>query len=68
MAGGERVYCFKADQYVGNGGFFDGVVWRAHYWVTDGKRIVDLTANQFGAAPIVVTLLMMLGITEISQN
>lgn len=36
-------------------GFFDGKAWHAHYWVTDGERIVDLTANQFGAAPIIVT-------------
>jgi hypothetical protein len=36
-------------------GFFDGKNWHGHYWVTDGQRIVDLTANQFGADPIVIT-------------
>jgi hypothetical protein len=36
-------------------GFFDGKAWHAHYWVTDGERIVDLTANQFGAVPLIVT-------------
>lgn len=36
-------------------GFFDGKTWHAHYWVTDGERIVDLTANQFGAEPLIVT-------------
>jgi hypothetical protein len=36
-------------------GFFDGTGWQAHYWVADGKRIVDLTAHQFGASPIVIT-------------
>jgi hypothetical protein len=37
------------------GGFFDGTEWHAHYWVTDGLRIIDLTANQFGGPPIVLT-------------
>lgn len=36
-------------------GFFDGKKWHGHYWVTDGERIVDLTAHQFGAEPIVLT-------------
>lgn len=36
-------------------GFFDGDTWHGHYWVSDGHRIVDLTANQFGAEEIVVT-------------
>lgn len=36
-------------------GFFDGVAWHGHYWVTDGRRVVDLTANQFGAEAILVT-------------
>lgn len=36
-------------------GFFDGSNWHAHYWITDGELIVDLTANQFGAPSIVVT-------------
>lgn len=37
-------------------GFFDGENWHAHYWVTDGLQIVDLTANQFGAEPIITTV------------
>jgi hypothetical protein len=34
-------------------GYFDGAQWHGHYWVTDGARIVDLTADQFGADPLV---------------
>jgi len=36
-------------------GFFDGTRWQAHYWVTDGKRVVDLTADQFGAEALILT-------------
>jgi hypothetical protein len=49
MSGGEPTYPGET------AGFFDGEAWHAHYWVTDGERIVDLTANQFGQAPIIVT-------------
>jgi hypothetical protein len=35
-------------------GYFDGAQWHGHYWVTDGERIVDLTADQFGAEPVVL--------------
>jgi hypothetical protein len=45
------------DEYADDdqGGYFDGKEWHAHYWVTDGHRILDLTANQFGGPPIVLT-------------
>jgi hypothetical protein len=35
-------------------GYFDGVQWHPHYWVTDGERIIDLTADQFGAKPLAI--------------
>lgn len=49
VGGGEPYATGKA------GGFFDGTTWHAHYWITDGEFIVDLTANQFGAPAIVFT-------------
>lgn len=53
--GGGCRYNFQGNSLLSVGGFFDGTNWQAHYWVTDGKRIVDLTANQFGAEPIIIT-------------
>lgn len=49
VAGGDPTY--KGDK----AGFFDGDTWQGHYWVTNGRQIIDLTANQFGAEEIVVT-------------
>lgn len=37
------------------GGYFDGVTWHPHYWVSDGYCVVDLTADQFGGERITVT-------------
>jgi hypothetical protein len=37
------------------GGFFDGLEWHGHYWVTNGRHILDITANQFGAPDVIVT-------------
>lgn len=34
------------------GGFQTASKWEAHHWVTNGKVIIDLTASQFGEAPI----------------
>jgi hypothetical protein len=36
-------------------GFFTGRRWESHAWVTCGGFIVDVTADQFGAAPVIVT-------------
>ena len=36
-------------------GYFDGSGWRGHAWVIVGQRIVDVTADQFGDPPVVVT-------------
>jgi hypothetical protein len=54
-AGGGCLYELETEEVVSVGGFFDGAAWQAHYWVTDSARIVDLTAGQFGAEPILVT-------------
>jgi hypothetical protein len=35
-------------------GYFDGATWHPHYWVTDGQRIVDLCATQFGGTDIIL--------------
>lgn len=35
-------------------GFFDGASWRAHSWVEAEGRIIDITADQFGAPPVVI--------------
>ncbi len=41
-----------------NTGYFDGEAWRGHYWVelstARGPCVVDVTADQFGAIPVVV--------------
>ncbi|MBS7542662.1 lasso peptide biosynthesis protein [Ancylobacter oerskovii] len=39
---------------IGPYGFFDGRQWHAHAWVRLGDSIVDVTADQFGAAPVLV--------------
>ncbi|MFN3521429.1 MAG: hypothetical protein ACK4YQ_04220 [Phenylobacterium sp.] len=36
-------------------GFFDGVEWRGHAWVECGGWLVDLTLDQFGGPPVLVT-------------
>ncbi len=36
-------------------GFYSGSRWEGHAWVISGKIIVDITADQFGGEPIVVT-------------
>jgi hypothetical protein len=55
VAGGGCRYDDRSDDVVSVGGFYDGRAWQAHYWVTDGERIVDLTASQFGAEDVLVT-------------
>ncbi|GAB4067473.1 hypothetical protein KHC28_17885 [Ancylobacter sonchi] len=39
---------------IGPYGFFDGKQWQSHAWVRQGDLIVDVTADQFGAAPVLV--------------
>lgn len=39
---------------IGPLGFFDGQRWRAHAWVASGPFILDVTADQFGAPPVLV--------------
>lgn len=53
--GGGCMYDFAGNRVISVGGFFDGETWQPHFWITDGKRIIDLTAHQFGAEPIVIT-------------
>ena len=36
-------------------GFFDGQVWRGHSWLVCDSLIIDITADQFGAAPVIIT-------------
>lgn len=36
-------------------GFYSGTRWEGHAWVISGKIIVDITADQFGDNPIVMT-------------
>lgn len=36
-------------------GFFTGTCWESHAWVECGGLIVDVTADQFGAEPVIVT-------------
>lgn len=36
-------------------GFFAGRRWENHAWVVSGGLIIDITADQFGAAPVIVT-------------
>ena len=36
-------------------GFFSGQRWESHAWVVTDDFILDITADQFGAAPVIVT-------------
>lgn len=36
-------------------GFFDGSSWHGHAWVVSSHFIVDITADQFGDDPVIVT-------------
>jgi hypothetical protein len=36
-------------------GFFDGVSWNSHAWVRTAGAIVDVTADQFSAADVIIT-------------
>jgi len=36
-------------------GFYSGAQWEGHAWVVSGNIIVDITADQFGWDPIVIT-------------
>lgn len=38
-------------------GFFSGWRWESHAWVVSGDHILDITADQFGADPVIVTSL-----------
>ncbi|HWK32476.1 MAG TPA: hypothetical protein VNR51_02185 [Hyphomicrobium sp.] len=40
---------------IGPFGFFAGGRWQSHAWVRSGDWIVDITADQFDADPVVVT-------------
>ena len=40
---------------IGDFGFCAGGRWESHAWVTCPGWIVDVTADQFGAAPVIVT-------------
>lgn len=40
---------------IGSYGFFAGRRWESHAWVVSDGFIVDITADQFGAEPIIVT-------------
>ena len=53
--GGESRYDYEQNEFFDLAGFFDGKRWESHNWVTDGERIVDLTASQFGADDIIIT-------------
>ncbi|WP_234803925.1 hypothetical protein [Ensifer adhaerens] len=39
---------------IGPFGFFCGKSWQSHAWVECGDFIVDITADQFGASPVLV--------------
>ncbi|MHC2107820.1 hypothetical protein [Methylobacterium sp. CM6246] len=36
-------------------GFFDGLTWNSHAWVRTNQTIVDVTADQFAAAAVIIT-------------
>lgn len=40
---------------IGPFGFFSGKRWESHAWVVSGDLILDITADQFGADPVIVT-------------
>lgn len=51
--GFDAVWCNGA--VADGGGFFDGHVWHAHAWVMSNDLIIDITADQFKAPPVIVT-------------
>jgi len=51
---GRPATAFAAED--GVGGMIDkNGKWHDHYWLTDGATIIDLTADQFGWEPVIVT-------------
>lgn len=36
-------------------GFYSGTRWEGHAWVISGNTIVDITADQFGGDPVLIT-------------
>lgn len=36
-------------------GFYSGARWEGHAWVISGSTIVDITADQFGCDPVLIT-------------
>ncbi|MBK0024510.1 hypothetical protein IAE29_24935 [Ochrobactrum sp. S46] len=36
-------------------GFYTGMQWEGHAWVVSGDIVIDITADQFGCDPIVIT-------------
>lgn len=51
---GSPQYCHASGQLLEAGGFWDGLAWHEHCWVSNGRDIVDLTASQFGALPVLL--------------
>ena len=45
----------EAGKEIGPFGFFSGTRWESHAWVMSGNLILDITADQFGADPVIVT-------------
>lgn len=48
-------YAGESNAPVSASGYFTGFRWEGHAWVVSGKNIVDITADQFGCDPIVIT-------------
>ncbi len=44
----------SASEEIGPYGFLAGARWEAHAWVTCQGWIIDITADQFGAEPVIV--------------
>lgn len=40
---------------LGDFGFLSDIGWQSHAWVECGNIIVDITADQFGASPVLIT-------------
>lgn len=40
---------------LGDFGFLSDIGWQSHAWVECGNIIVDITADQFGAPPVLIT-------------
>lgn len=36
-------------------GFYSGTRWEGHAWVVSGDTIIDITADQFGGDPVLIT-------------